>query len=85
MPQQPGFQKVLAALGRRSATVVATINDHYVPILIDGDASREIGLLTADLCAEIKRRLQLPLFVWMTYEGNPVAWIPVSAEPNQPA
>jgi uncharacterized protein len=78
MPQQPGFLKVLSALDSDVATVEA-INNHYVPILVDGDASREMGLLTADLCAEIQRPLQLPLFVWMTYEGNPVAWIPVSA------
>ena len=76
MPQQAGFQRILASLARDPA-VVAAINTHYVPILIDGDAAREMGLLTADLCAEIKRPLQLPLFVWMTYEGNPVAWIPM--------
>lgn len=78
MPQQPGFLEILKTLDSDASTVEA-INDHYVPILVDGDASREMGLLTADLCAEIKRPLQLPLFVWMTYEGNPVAWIPVSA------
>ena len=78
MPQQPGFQKALAML-ERDPTVVAAINGNYVPILVDGDATRELGLLTADLCAEIKRPLQLPLFVWMTYEGNPVAWIPVAS------
>ena len=77
MPQHPGFQSVLAALASDPERV-ATINDQYVPVLIDGDAAREIGLLTADLCAEIKRGLQLPLFIWMTAEGNPVAWIPVS-------
>jgi uncharacterized protein len=78
MPQQPDFQEVLASLGRNPG-LVAAINDHYVPILVDGDASRELGILTADLCSEIKRPLQLPLFVWMTHEGNPVAWIPVSS------
>jgi uncharacterized protein YyaL (SSP411 family) len=78
MPQQPGFQKILAAL-ERDATVLEDIHTHYVPVLVDGDASREMGLLTADLCAEIKRPLNLPLFMWMTYEGNPVAWIPVAA------
>ncbi len=77
MPQQPGFQGVLAALAGNPA-LVSLINDHYVAVLIDGDAAREMGILTADLCSEIKRPLQLPLFVWMTYEGNPVAWIPVS-------
>jgi hypothetical protein len=77
MPQQPGLQGVLKALANDSALVYA-INQYYVPVLIDGDASREVGLLSADFCAEIKRGLQLPLFVWMTPDGNPVAWIPVS-------
>lgn len=77
MPQQPGFQAVLSALAE-DPELVSSMNEEYVPVLVDGDASREIGLLTADLCAEIKRPLQLPLLVWMTPEGNPVAWIPVS-------
>ena len=77
LPQQPGFQSVLTALADDPERV-ATINDNYVPILIDGDASREIGILTADLCAEIKRSLQLPLLIWMTPGGDPVAWIPAS-------
>ena len=77
MPQQPGFQAVLKAMANDPA-LVYSINQYYVPVLIDGDASREVGLLAGDLCAEIKRGLQMPLFVWMTYDGNPVAWIPVS-------
>lgn len=77
MPQQIGFKKILESMNGEPK-LVASINDHYVPILIDGDASRELGILTADLCAEIKRPLQLPMFLWMTYEGNPVAWIPVT-------
>ncbi len=77
MPQLPGFQTVLEALAKDPA-LVSAINDQYVPVLVDGDASREMGLLAADLCAEIKRGLQMPLFVWMTPEGNPVAWIPVT-------
>ncbi len=83
MPQQPGFQGVLAAL-ESDQTLVSALNDNYVPVLVDGDAAREIGLLTADLCAEIKRPLQLPLFLWMTSEGNPVAWIPVSRSAATP-
>lgn len=76
LPQQANFQSVLAAL-TADPTLVSAINRDHVPVLIDGEASRETGLLTADLCAEIKRGLQLPLFVWMTPDGNPVAWIPV--------
>jgi len=82
MPQQPGFQRVLSAIGA-DGDMVSAINGQYVPVLIDGDASREMGLLTADLCAEIKRGLQLPLFVWMTADANPVAWIPVAASQTE--
>ncbi len=77
MPQFPAFQSFLASLAG-DPQLVATIHENYVPVLIDGDASRELGLLTADLCAEIQRPLQLPLLLWMTHEGNPVAWIPVA-------
>jgi len=77
MPQQPGFQTALNSLTRDSSCV-ADINNHYIPVLVDGDSSREMGLLTADLCAEIKQTLSPPLFLWMTHEGNPVAWIPVN-------
>jgi uncharacterized protein len=81
LPQQPGFQSTLANMEADPA-MVETLNSFYVPVLIDGDASRETGLLTADLCAEINRNLQLPLFVWMSPEANPVAWIPVSGGGN---
>lgn len=77
LPQQPEYLEVLKDLAADPETV-ATINRDYVPVLIDGEASREMGILTADLCAEIRRPLQLPLFLWMTSEGNPVAWLPVS-------
>jgi len=77
LPQHPGLQSVLTALADNPERVAA-INGDYVPILIDGDASREIGILTTDLCLEIKRSLQLPLFIWMTPGGDPVAWIPVA-------
>jgi uncharacterized protein YyaL (SSP411 family) len=76
LPQGPQFQKVLAGLAGNAETV-KDINDRFVPVLIDGDASRELTLLSAELCLEIDRRLDLPVFVWMTYEGNPVAWLPV--------
>ncbi|MEX1048302.1 MAG: DUF255 domain-containing protein [Akkermansiaceae bacterium] len=79
MPQQAAFRAVLKNLAQDSA-LVSLINETYVPVMIDGDAAREIGILTADLCAEIKVPLQLPLFLWMSPEGNPVAWVPVTSE-----
>ena len=59
--------------------LVAQINDNYVPILVDADAARELALLAADLAVEIKVAVQLPMFVWLTPQANPVAWIPVTA------
>lgn len=82
MPQFPGWQQAIQALEQDKA-VLAAINDHYVPVLIDADASREMGLLALDLCSEIKRPLDLPLFVWMTPAGNPVAWVPVKTSPME--
>ena len=78
LPQYGSYQTVLAEL-ERSPALVATINRDYVPVLVDGDSAREIGLLTADLAVEIKRPVQLPMFAWFTPDGNPVAWIPVSS------
>lgn len=83
LPQYGGFHPVLGEL-QGTPAMVACINDNYVPVLVDGDAAREVGLLTADLAAEIRRPLQLPMFVWLTPDGNPVAWIPVAAgEPGK--
>lgn len=83
MPQQPACLTTVRALAD-DAQLLANLNHEYVPVLVDGDMSREMGLITADLCSEIRRPLQLPLMVWMTHEGNPVAWIPVSkTEPSE--
>lgn len=76
MPQHTAFLNVLKALESDVAYVNA-LNDEYVPVLVDADAARELGILTSDLCTEIQKPISLPLFVWMTHEANPVAWIPV--------
>jgi uncharacterized protein YyaL (SSP411 family) len=82
MPQFPGWQAVTKAM-EQNAALVSTINSRYMPVLVDGDASREVGLLALDLCAEIKCPLNMPLFIWMTAAGNPVAWIPVKTAPME--
>ena len=81
MPQYLSFYEVLGDL-EKDATMVALINNNYVPVLVDGEAAREVGLLTVDLAGEIKRPVQLPMLVWVTPEVNPVAWIPVA--PGEP-
>ncbi len=79
LPQQTGYQSILKEYDQ-DPMIVKTINEKFVPVLVDGDSVREIGLLTAQLCAEIKQPLELPLLLWMTHEGNPVAWIPVPSQ-----
>ena len=82
VPQNPAFLRVLEALDRHQETV-GIINSNYVPTLIDGDSCREMSILTADLCAEINLPLNMPILIWMTYEGNPVAWTPVPNPSSQ--
>jgi uncharacterized protein YyaL (SSP411 family) len=75
-PQQPGYLGVINAI-EQDEGLVRNLNDNFVPILIDADACREAGLLSAVLCGEIRRPLGMPLFLWMSPQGHPVAWIPV--------
>ncbi len=84
MPQQSAFHKVLSDMSA-DAALVAQINDSYVPVLVDADATRELGLLAADLAQEIRVPVQLPMFMWLTPDANPVAWIPVSGGPMNSA
>lgn len=76
LPQQDGFSRTLDAL-EKDSTIVQAIKDNYVPVLVDGDMGREMGLMCYPLCMEINRKVELPLFIWMTSEMNPVAWIPL--------
>jgi uncharacterized protein YyaL (SSP411 family) len=76
MPQQPQYRQILDIIAS-DRTACDFIHEHYVPVLVDADAVREMGILTADLAAEIRQPLQLPILLWMTHEANPVAWISV--------
>lgn len=72
LPQQ-GFNDVLEKIEKEPA-LVSAIDGNYVPVILDGEVVREMSLLSAPLCAEIRQRLDLPLFLWLTHELNPVAW-----------
>jgi uncharacterized protein YyaL (SSP411 family) len=79
LPQHGSYQRILESIAM-NPRVTAVMNHECIPVLIDADACREIGLLMEDLCSEIQRPLQMPVFMWMTHEGNPVAWAPVAAQ-----
>ncbi len=78
LPQQSSFYRIFREL-EKNPEVVDQINNFYVPVLIDGDAAHEIGILSAILCAEIGIGPQLPLMIWMTPDANPVAWAPLTS------
>ena len=63
----------------RDPQTVREINDQFVPVLVDGDANREMGILAAMLCSEIKKPVSFPFMMWLTAEGNPVAWLPLDS------
>jgi uncharacterized protein YyaL (SSP411 family) len=75
MPQANGFEESLEAIGTDPA-IVEILNTSYMPVLIDGDAAREIALLTADLSMEIDKNVNMPFFLWMSPDANPVGFIP---------
>ncbi|MGC4014040.1 MAG: DUF255 domain-containing protein [Luteolibacter sp.] len=78
LPQQAESSNVLKSINAETS-LVNDLNASFVPVLVDSDACRETGFLAAVLCSEIKQPFSMPLFVWMTPEGCPVAWIPAKA------
>ena len=62
-----------------SAQFVQEVNENYVPVLIDGNISREMVLLAARLCGEVRAPLEFPVAIWITPKGAPVAWLPISS------
>lgn len=77
MAQQPGAYDLMSEL-EDDPGIVETINSHYIPVLIDADTIREMQVLCAILSDEIRRSPGFPLFMWLDYNGNPVACTPVS-------
>lgn len=78
-PQQQEYLNVIRAI-ERDEDLVRVLNNEFVPVLIDADACRETGLLSATLCSEINRPFGLPLFLWMSPAGHPVAWISANTD-----
>lgn len=79
----PASDAALAAL-HGSRRIVTTINDNYLPTLVDVDACRELGIFASVLAAEIRRPVAFPFLLWLSPEGCPVAWTPVTnADPEE--
>lgn len=78
MPQYPEFSGQLDALAA-DPRVRDAMFQNYVPVLVDGDAAREMGLFAAELSAEINNAVRFPFFIWLTHEGNAVSWTPLKS------
>jgi len=74
----PSSNSVLATLSD-SPKIVSTINENYLPVLVDADATREMAIFAAELCTEIQKPVGFPFLLWLSPDGNPVAWTPVAA------
>jgi uncharacterized protein YyaL (SSP411 family) len=72
----PSSDSVLATFAD-SPKITAEINGNYLPVLVDADACREMAIFAAELCTEIQKPVGFPFLLWLSPDGNPVAWTPV--------
>lgn len=79
--QYPGCVEALDAIDRDPA-LVARLNSEFVPVLVDGDLSRECLLAAGMLSQEIKLPVSFPFILVLSPEGNEVTWRPVAFAPG---
>src|ERR1035437_6288030 len=79
-PQIPLCHTVLETIYHNNA-LVDSLNRNFIPVLVDADVCREIGLIAAPLCRELKKPISLPLLLWVSSDGNPITWLPLN-NPN---
>lgn len=79
--QYPGCVESLDAIDRDPA-LVARLNREFVPVLVDGDLSRECLLAAGLLSQEIKLPVSFPFILVLSPQGNEVTWRPVAFVPG---
>ena len=62
---------------RESPAIIDILHKNYVCCLADLEMNPDLGTLMALLCAELERPVSVPSMMWLSHEGNPVAWIPL--------
>ncbi|NIP97200.1 MAG: DUF255 domain-containing protein, partial [Akkermansiaceae bacterium] len=63
---------------KEDPTMTRTLNTHYLCSLVDLQAHPEFALYCKLLAREINRPVQFPFMIWLSHEGNPIAWLPLS-------
>ena len=79
--QYPGCVEALDAIDRDPA-LVARLNGEFVPVLADGDLSRECLLAAGLLSQEINLPVSFPFILVLSPGGNEVTWRPVAFAPG---
>ena len=69
----PLTHSLLDELSSEGNKLAREMNESCVCTLVDVNANPELVFLAVRLTAEIGQPFGLPLFVWLTHEGNPVA------------
>ncbi|MDQ8191906.1 DUF255 domain-containing protein [Roseibacillus persicicus] len=55
------------------------INEDYLPALADSESDPSLTLACYLLSNERRDPISFPYLLWLSHEGNPVAWIPINA------
>ena len=65
------------------AKFAAEINEKYVPVLADTEIDPALALVCNALSGERGEAIAFPFLMWLSHEGNPVAWIPVTEQTEE--
>ena len=86
--QAPIFLYIASGLSEDSRSIAVEISErksiremlmnNSVCTVADIQVNPELGTLAHHLCAEIKRPTAFPTLIWMSHEGSPIAWLPIS-------
>jgi uncharacterized protein YyaL (SSP411 family) len=78
-PLYPNSHDCLNVLHNSPEAMALFNRDPIIPVLADAEANRELARLAATLSTEINRPVAFPFLIWLSPEGNPIAWIPVES------
>ena len=75
--QYPGCLESLDAIDK-DASLVAKLNQEFVPVLVDIDLCREAGIVAGVMSQELKQPVSFPFILVLSPDANEVTWRPVA-------
>lgn len=79
--QYPGCIESLDAIDK-DASLVAKLNQDFVPVLVDIDLCREAAIAAGVMSQEIKQPVSFPFILVLSPDANEVTWRPVAYAPG---